>query len=457
MSERRPKRRSRVPAGRVERLAHLGLLAAGLAAGGLVEGARRALGVGASAAATASALLSPGNAERLARRLSQMRGAAMKLGQLLSLESADILPPEFSQALAALRASADTMPPSQLRRVLGREYGRGWEARFAAFDLEPIAAASIGQVHAVRARDGRDLALKIQYPGVARSIDSDVDNVAALLHAARILPVEIDVSSIVAEAKRQLRQEADYLAEAASLRRFAALLADEPGLWVPRVHDDLTTRRVLAMDFAHGLPIEDLAGAGVPQARRDAVGRALQRLMFREIFEFRFVQTDPNFANYLVEPEGERLLLLDFGATREYDAAFVGHYADLCRGVIAGDRRAVLEAAVAIGYLRHDDPADRLQAAVDLMFLVCEPLRHRGLYDFAHSTLAARARDAGFDLAFRQGFLRAPPAETVFLHRKLVGTFLLSARIRARVDVHALIEPLLGPLSRAAGPAPSRR
>jgi predicted unusual protein kinase regulating ubiquinone biosynthesis (AarF/ABC1/UbiB family) len=278
---------------------------------------------------------------------------------------------------------------------------------------------------------------------VARSIDSDVDNVAALLHAARILPVEIDVSGIVAEAKRQLRQEADYLAEAASLRRFGALVAGEPGLWVPRVHDDLTTRRVLAMDFARGLPIEDLAGAGVPQARRDAVGRELQRLMFREIFEFRFVQTDPNFANYLVAPEGERLLLLDFGATREYDAAFVGHYADVCRAVIAGDRRAVLDAAVAIGYLRHDDPADRLEAAVDLIFLVCEPLRHEGRYDFAHSTLAARARDAGFDLAFRRGFLRAPPAETVFLHRKLVGTFLLSARIRARVDVRALVEPLL--------------
>ena len=439
---RRPKRRSRVPAGRIERLAHLGLLAAGLAAGGLAEGARRAFGAGAGAAATASALLSPGNAERLARRLSQLRGAAMKLGQLLSLESADILPPEFAEALAALRASADTMPVAQLRRVLGREYGRGWEARFADFDFEPVAAASIGQVHAARTHDGRELALKIQYPGVAKSIDSDVDNVAALLHATRILPVEIDVSGIVAEAKQQLRQEADYLAEAASLRRFRALVADEPRLQVPRVHDDLTTRRVLAMDYAHGLPIEELAGAGTPQARRDAIGTLLQRLMFREIFEFRFVQTDPNFANYLIEPEGERLLLLDFGATREYDAAFVAHYAALCRGVIAGDRAAVRDAAVAIGYLRRDDPEERLRAAVDLMFLVCEPLRHAGRYDFARSTLAARARDAGFDLAFRKRFLRAPPAETVFLHRKLVGTFLLSARIRARVDVRALIEPL---------------
>jgi predicted unusual protein kinase regulating ubiquinone biosynthesis (AarF/ABC1/UbiB family) len=335
------------------------------------------------------------------------------------------------------------MPTSQLRRVLGREWGKGWEARFERFELEPIAAASIGQVHRARARDGRELALKIQYPGVARSIDSDVDNVAALLHASRILPIEIDVSGIIAEAKRQLRQEADYLAEAASLRRFAALLADEPALFVPRVHDDLTTKRVLAMDLASGVPIESLGEPGVPQARRDAIGALLQRLMFRELFEFRFVQTDPNFANYLVDPERDRLLLLDFGSTRDYEAAFVARYAELCRGVIRGDRAAVRDAAVAIGYLRRDDPEGRVAAAVDLMFLVCEPLVHAGPYDFARTTLALRTRDAGIDLAFEKRFLRAPPAETVFLHRKLAGTFLLSGRIRARVDVRAILEPLI--------------
>jgi predicted unusual protein kinase regulating ubiquinone biosynthesis (AarF/ABC1/UbiB family) len=447
-------KRSRVPTGRIERLARFGFLAGELAVGGLYEGARRALGAGAAAAETASAVLSPGNAQRLARRLSQMRGAAMKLGQLLSLESEDILPPEFAEALASLRASADTMPTSQLRRVLGREYGKGWRERFESFDEEPIAAASIGQVHAARAKDGRELALKVQYPGVARSIDSDVENVAALLRIARILPVEVDVSGIVAEAKRQLRQEADYRIEADSLRRYRGLVADDPGLWVPGVHDDLTTRHVLAMDFARGRPIEDLRGRGFSQKQRDAAAEALQRLMFRELFEFRFVQTDPNFANYLVEEGTGRVLLLDFGATREYTLAFTAHYADLCGAIMAGDRAGVVEAAVAIGYLRRDDPEARVEAAVDLMFLVCEPFRHRGRYDFSHTRLVARARDAGFDLAFRKGFLRTPPPETVFLHRKLVGTFLLCARIRARVDVRAIVESLLEP---AAAPVPGSR
>jgi predicted unusual protein kinase regulating ubiquinone biosynthesis (AarF/ABC1/UbiB family) len=433
-----------VPAGRLERLARFGLLAGELAAGGLAEGVRRAFGAGgAGAGGVAGALLSVANAERLAMRLAQLRGAAMKLGQLLSLESADILPPALAEALSVLRSEADVMPASQLRRVLGREYGKGWEARFAAFDLEPVAAASIGQVHRVRAADGRDLALKIQYPGIARSIESDVDNVAALLRLSRVLPVEIDVSGIVGEAKHQLRQEADYLQEAASLRRYASLLADEPELWVPRVHEDLTTKRVLAMDWARGRPIEDLADPATPQDRRDAAGALLQRLLFRELFEFRFVQTDPNFANYFYDVEAGCLRLLDLGAAREYDADFVAHYANLCRGVVAGDREAVRRAAVAIGYLRDDDPEERAASAVELMFLVCEPFTCEGPYDFAGSTLAARTRDAGFDLAFRKGFLRAPPPETVFLHRKLVGTFLLCGRIRARVDVGSLLLPLL--------------
>ena len=441
VASRPTRRQSRVPAGRLERLARFGLLAGELAASGLAHGARRL--AGAEAGNALDAVLSAANARKLARRLARLRGAAMKLGQLFSLEGPDILPAEFAEALAVLRADADSMPPSQVRRVLGREHGKGWEARFAQFDFEPIAAASIGQVHRARAADGRELALKIQYPGVARSIESDVDNVAALLRLGRLLPVELDVSGLIAEAKRQLRQEADYLQEAAHLRRYRALVADEPRLVVPRVHEDLTTRRVLAMDYTPGDPIENLAARGVPQERRDAAGRLLERLVFRELFEFRFMQTDPNFANYLLEPGSDRIVLLDFGSAREFAPEFSERYKRICRAVIAGDREAVRAGAVEIGYVGADEREDRVRGVVDLILLVCEPFRQRGVYDFGRSRLAGRARDAGLDLMFRRGFLHAPPPETVFLHRKLVGSFLLCARIHARVDAHALIEPLL--------------
>jgi predicted unusual protein kinase regulating ubiquinone biosynthesis (AarF/ABC1/UbiB family) len=418
-------------------------MAGEMAATGLYHGARGLLRGGPDEALRG--VLSTQSARRIARRLASMRGAAMKLGQLLSLEGPDILPAEFAEALAILRDSADTMPVSQVRRVLGREYGKGWEVRFRQIELEPIASASIGQVHAATAADGRELVLKIQYPGVAKSIGSDVDNVASLLRVARLLPVEVDLSPILDEAKQQLAVEADYLEEAAHLRRYARLVAGDPRVSVPAVHDDLTTRRVLAMDRMRGEPIETLGARGVPQSRRDAVGALLESLVFRELFEFRFMQTDPNFANYLVEPGGERISLLDFGSAREFAPELAERYRSICRAVMAGDRPALRAAAVEIGYLPAGEREDRALGVEELILLVCEPLRHRGAYDFVRSELARRARDAGLDLVLRRGFLRPPPAETVFLHRKLIGTFLLCAKIRARVDVRALIEPFVAP------------
>jgi len=426
---------SPVPQSRLGRVARLGFAAGELVAGAAAEGMRR-LARG-DAADLGSALLTAPNARRLAARLARLRGAAMKIGQLVSLQGEDVLPPEFAQALAVLRAQAAPMPPQQVRRALGREYGKGWERRFARFDWEPVAAASIGQVHRASTPDGRDLALKIQYPGVARSIASDVDNVAVLLRLFNLLPLGIDVAGMAAEAKRQLAQEADYESEARLLERYARLVADEPALLVPRVHWDLTTPRVMAMDFAAGEPLEVLAAA--PQARRDAVGVLLERLLFRELFEFRVMQTDPNFANYLYQPAGARVVLLDFGATQRFGAAFVANYRRITRAVIGGDRTAVAREAIRIGYAAADDSPERLQAVVDIIFLVCEPLRYAGRYDFARSDLPARARDLGFDLAFRRRLVRAPPPETLFLHRKLAGSFLLLARIGARVDARALV------------------
>lgn len=447
--ERRPRRRSRVPTSRLERFARIGMMAGEFALGGLAESAKRLVGRGAPElpGIPGAALLTGEAARRLAERLSRLRGAAMKLGQLLSLQGDDLLPPEFAEALAILRASADTMPAAQVRRVLGREYGRGWEGRFAAFDFEPLAAASIGQVHAATAADGRELALKIQYPGVARSIESDVDNLASVLRMARILPVEVDVSGLVAEAKRQLRREADYLHEAECLRRYRALVADEPAVCVPAVHDDFTTRRVLAMDRLEGRPIEDLRGPDASQQERDELGTLLHRLVLRELFEFRFMQTDPNFANYLYQgspdPGSRRLGLLDFGSASDLEARLVEGYRALFRAAVAKDRRALLAAALDLGFAREGDRPDRREGLLDLILLVCEPLRHRGVYDFGRSDLAARTRDAGFELAFGRGFLRPPPPETIFLHRKLAGTFFLCSRIRARVDAAALLRPYL--------------
>jgi len=435
-------KKSRVPTSRFGRLARLGLTAGELAMGGVAESVRRLAST--QPADAFNVMLTAGNAKKLANRLAGMRGAAMKMGQIMSMESADFLPREFADALAILRDSADTMPLSQIKRVMGREYGKGWQKLFIDFNYEPIAAASIGQVHRVVSEDGRDLALKIQYPGVAKSINSDVDNMAMLMRLIKLLPVEIDISSIVNEAKRQLHQEADYIVEAQYLRDYRRLVEDEPRFVVPAVHDDLTTRRVLAMDYVEGVPLESIGGKNVPQALKNSVGALLQHLMFRELFEFRTMQSDPNFANYLYQPESDRIVLLDFGSTVSFEEEFTRRYARIARAMIDGDEPAVRRLAEQMGYINPGNSDEYVGRILNLIRLVSEPVINGGVYDFGTSDVFARGREAGFEMLFEDmSEYRVPPPETMFLHRKLVGSFMLCSRIGARVDVQKLIDPFL--------------
>ena len=431
-------KRSRIPAGRLERLARIGWLAGEVTLGGLAEGARRWLGASTDGR---SIFLNSANAQRLARRLSSLRGAAMKLGQMLSLEGDDYLPSELTGALAILRSEAHSMPETQLRRVLGHAYGKGWERRFRHFGMQPVAAASIGQVHFAETADGRELALKIQYPGVARSIDSDVDNLASILRLSRLLPGGFDLSTLLTEVKRQLRQEADYRAEAAHLRRYADLLAGDEAFVVPGVYEDLTTAHILAMDFVRGVPLDQIGDT--PQALRNRVGTNLYRLLFRELFEFRFVQTDPNFANFLLVPETEQVALLDLGAARVVPERLSSLYAALFHATITRDREELAGVMKAIGFVGSEERHERVQGLVDFFLIACEPFRHRGVYDFGASDIPPRVRAAGMELTARHGFFQPPPPDTIFLHRKLAGTFLLSARLGARLDVRGLLTPFL--------------
>lgn len=420
-----------VPSGRLTRLLGLGSMATGIAGNMLAHGARNL--VQGKRPRLANMLLTPANARRVADKLAHMRGAAMKVGQLLSMDAGDLLPPEVSAILARLRADASAMPMSQVVAVLDANWGDGWRRQFQQFSFTPVAAASIGQVHFGVLADGQRVAVKIQYPGVRESIDSDIDNVAALIRLSGLVPKTVDFDPLLQQAKAQLRDEADYQLEAAALRRYRALLDGSPDYALPDVYDALTTDCVLTMTRMDGVPVESLAHA--PQEERDRIATLLIKLFFQEMFAFRFIQTDPNFANYRYDRATGRLILLDFGATRAYSAEMIGQYRQLLRGAIDGTAEVIVPPALALGYF-DATTAERHRNAVIAMFIdVCEPLRARGAYDFGKSDLAARLRDAGMALGVERDFWHTPAAEVVLLHRKLAGLYLIAARLGARVDV----------------------
>lgn len=420
----------RVPTGRLERAARWGLLTGGLAAGVVGEGVRRV--VSGATLGYSDVVFSDANARRLLKSLGRMRGAAMKLGQALSMELEGLVPPAFTEVLAALQASGNTMSQAQLHRVLGQAWGKGWRARLAEFDEQPFAAASIGQVHRARTRDGRDLAVKVQFPGVADSIGADLDNLASLFRLTGVVPADYDLAPLIGQLRGQLERETDYRTEAASLARYAELLADEPDVVVPRPLVEMTTRHVLAMEFVPGVPIAELWQKPSAQARRDRVATRVLHVVLRELFEFGFMQSDPNFANFLVD--GETLVCLDLGSAIEIDADVQQRVRDLIRLATRREREALVRAFRQWDWVG-DEPDDKVEPVADLMIMVTEPLRGRGVYDFAKSDLADRARDLGMEIVFRRGMRRPPPPEMVFVNRKLGGTYLLCAKLAARVRV----------------------
>jgi predicted unusual protein kinase regulating ubiquinone biosynthesis (AarF/ABC1/UbiB family) len=353
------------------------------------------------------------------------------------MEAGDFLPPELTRILAVLREHAHAMPLGQVAAVLKRSWGEDWAAHFRRFSFTPLAAASIGQVHEAETRDGRRLAIKIQYPGVRASIDGDIENVATLLRLFRILPEEIDLGPLLAEAKRQLHDEADYLGEARYLGEYAARLGDDPGFVVPAVDEDLTTAEVLAMSFIAGEPIETLADA--PQATRDEIASRLWDLVLREFFDWGLVQTDPNFANFRHDAGSGRIGLLDFGATRRYAPDWIASFRRLLRAAIAGEREAAGAAATAVGYLGTSDDGAYRDAVVDLVQLAAEPARSPEPFDFGTTDLARRVSEQVLTLRLDHRSGQLPPPDVLFLHRKLGGTYLLSQRLRARVDLRALV------------------
>lgn len=386
-------------------------------------------------------ILTPGNVTRMTDRLSHMRGAAMKMGQMISMDAGDFLPEELSNILARLRDQANFMPAKQLDQVLKKEWGNDWRRQFKWFNPRPIAAASIGQVHKAMTRDGQELAIKVQYPGVAKSIDSDVDNVMTLLKIAGFAPPELEIDKLLAAAKKQLHEEADYQREGEQMELYRKRMEAEIGFVVPKLHEGLTRGSILAMSFEPGTCIEDLKDE--PTERINDVCARLMRLVSRELFEFGVMQTDPNFANFRYRRETNEIILLDFGACRAVDPEIANGYRKMLQAGLNGNREEVLAATIEAGFMMPIVAERHPERVANMIDIVINEMREDAPFDFGDRGFVPLLRDEGWKIAQDKQTWAFPPIETLFVQRKVSGTALLGARLKAKVNVRQMVEEIL--------------
>ncbi len=267
-----------VPESALGRLLHFGSLAVNLGVGAVEESVKRSVGRGDP---YQSVFVSERNAQVLVDALCKMRGAALKLGQMLSIQDEALVPPQLAAIFDRVRQDADVMPRRQLEKILRAELGVDWQSTVRSFDWTPIAAASIGQVHRVVLRDGTVAAMKVQYPGVAKSIASDVANMTRLLNWTNMLPRGMYLENALDVLSKELELECDYLNEMANQQRMRAMLADDEYFYVPAVVPSHCTTRVLTTELVEGVPLEKLVT--LPQAERDHIGRMIMQLCLKEV------------------------------------------------------------------------------------------------------------------------------------------------------------------------------
>lgn len=431
-----------VPKSRLSRLSKLGSLAGRVAGNMLVDGGKE-LAQG-KRPVLRELLLTEKNLKQLADKLAKMRGAAMKAGQLLSMDAGNLLPDELAAILDRLRAEAVTMPAVQLHDVLESQWGDDWQDSFSHFSFNPIAAASIGQVHKATTREGLELAVKVQYPGVRESIDSDLDNVFSLLKISGLIPKEVDLTPLVDEARAQLKYEADYLREGEQMQLYAKHLQSfeqRDEILIPEYYPDLSTDQLLCMSFMQGRPLDTLNHAS--QEERNRVVSLMARLFFAEFLHYRTVQTDPNLANYLYHAEAKQLVLLDFGATRSFEQSFVMDYSAALKAAIAGDRQALLTALETLGFFDEGRARRNIDVVLDIFMLATEPMRFDGEYDFASSAMISEIRQRGMAASMDPDAWHTPPTDVLFLHRKLAGLYLIASKFKTQVNVKQIISQYL--------------
>ena len=394
-------------------------------------------------------------ADYLVSEIGKLKGSIVKIGQMMALYGEHFLPEEITQALNTLNNQTVALAWPAIKEQLISQLGSKLDD--LTIDHEPIGTASLAQVHrATRKSDGLELVLKIQYPGVADAIDSDMSLFKNMLKLTRMVPQTREFDQWFDEVREMMHREVDYRLEAATTRRFAERLRGDSRYIVPQIIDNYCTDQVLCMTFERGVPINSPVMLSLPQERRNLLGEASLEVAVREIFEWGEMQTDPNFGNYLVRlgdgvKHNDKIVLLDFGAIRQFDNNLLNVARNL---IIAGyehDSEKMVKAMT--GYEFFDAMPLSIKPDMAKVFLLAteafsskqnNPDLPEGVmddenrYDWKKSQLHSRVMQrASKSMASR--YFSVPPKEFMFISRKFIGAYTFMTVIEAKTNVRKMI------------------
>lgn len=377
-------------------------------------------------------------AQRVAKAMGQLKGAAMKVGQQMAqVVDGMELPPEVGVALRQLNDKAEPVPFAVIREEIERQLDGPISQHFASIDPAPLGTASLAQAHAATLHDGQQVVVKVLHEGIEGSVDTDLAALRRILISGRILNrPKAEIDDIFDEVRDRLMEELDYYQEAANLEFFADAFQDDPDIVVPRSHPALSTERVLTMDRLSGVPLDEFLKTASPQAKHRAAV-SLARSFFRMTYELLALHADPHEGNYLFMPDGQ-VGILDFGCVKRFDEYWMADYARVAEAAIQGDREAVSAAVLKMGVLTGPSPA-----AEALLWSFTQTIGKpfAGPYKLGAipDPVAEKMRTLG------PKFLRHPeiqtPRDVLYLHRSLGGLYSILCRLEAEADWGAMLSP----------------